>query len=104
MKKLLLILTILVSAITLNAQSWTLIEHDYVIKHRALTDDIFTATVGKYFYGYNNITQGDTILTLSPTDTMRHLSNIPGKVTIYAQERRKKIFQISPMIAHLLGV
>ncbi len=65
MKKLSLIFIALILAIIAVSQPSTLIEYPYVVKHMSNQDQIFTATVGKYFVGYSPISQGDSVLYYS---------------------------------------
>jgi len=65
MKKLTLIFVALTLAILAVAQTSTLIEYPYVVKHMSNKDQIFTGTPGKYFVGYSPISQGDSVLYYS---------------------------------------
>lgn len=69
MKKLTLIFIALIFALIAVGQPATLIEYPYLVKHMSDKDQIFTATVGKYFVGYSTISQGDSVLYYSSSGT-----------------------------------
>ena len=69
MRKLTLIFIALILAIAGFSQPSTLIEYPYVVKHMSNKDQIFAATVGKYFVGYSAVSQGDSVLYYSSSGT-----------------------------------